>query len=207
MPLAASKSLVASSWDRVPNPRLPACSGLFNACTRICGYQAIVDGLIEGRREYALHNPHGVRVHSLLKLARLEGPHVAHGDIAEPEVLEEGQEVVSDGPLVAAVGAGGYLVASRIRKPAFQVLGDGKALGIGEERTLALVGKCGELRIVRLLSGTAVEAYLPASGRRVESGAGLVASVSALACVGARPVGVLAILRHAPQGSTRVSGR
>ena len=144
-------------------------------------------------------------MHSLLKLARLEGPHMDHGDIAEPEALEEGQEVVSDGPLVAVVGARGYLVAGRVRKPALQVFGDGKALRIGEEHTLALVGKRDELCIVRLLSGTAVEAYLPASGRRVESGAGLVAPVCALARVGARPVGILAILRHAPQGSTRAT--
>ena len=64
-------------------------------------------------------------MHSLLKLARLEGPHMDHGDIAEPEALEEGQEVVSDGPLVAVVGARGYLVAGRVRKPALQELGDG----------------------------------------------------------------------------------
>ena len=125
-----------------------------------------------------MHHPHGVRVQSLLKLARLEGPHVDHGDFPEPEAFEEGKEVVADGPLVAAVGAGGYLVAGRVRKPVFQVLGDGKALGIGVERTLALVGEGSELRIIRLLSGTAVEAYLPAAGRRVEGGAGLVASVS-----------------------------
>jgi hypothetical protein len=184
--------------------RLAARSSFFDTRTGVCGYQAVIDRLVQGRREYALHHPHGVRVQSPLKLARLEGPHVDNGDFPEPEAFEKGQEVVANGPLVAAVGAGGYLVASRIRKPAFQVLGDRKTLGIGEERTLALVGEGSELRIVRHLSGTAVEAYLPTARRCVEGGAGLVASVLAAAGVGSCTVRVLFTPCHIGYGSVWV---
>ena len=75
---------------------------------------------------------------------------------------------------------------------------------VGEQHALALVGQGGELRVVGFLGGPAVEAHLPPTGRRVERGTGLIATVLTLAGVSTGPIGILTIPHRAQQSSAGV---
>ncbi len=117
---------------------LPARGGLLHPGGRIGGYQAVVHGLVQGRRENTLHDAHGVRVQSLLDLARLERANVGGVEVSQFGSPEERIQVVAARPLVPLVSSFAHLVTRGVGEPAREVLLDPDTPRIREEDTAVL---------------------------------------------------------------------
>jgi hypothetical protein len=96
--------------------------GLFHAAGWVGRNKAVVHGLIERRREDALHHADGVGIQTLLDLAGLEGADVCCSELAEPQTSEKRNQVIAAGPFVALEGALADLVAGRVSELTLEML-------------------------------------------------------------------------------------
>jgi hypothetical protein len=106
--------------------------GFFHAAGWVGGNKAVVHGLIERRREDALHHAYGVGVQTLLDLAGLEGAHVGGAQVSQLDAAEEGYQVIAAGSFVALEGAFADLVAGRVGEPILEVLANRHPPRVGE---------------------------------------------------------------------------
>ncbi len=127
-----------------------------------------------------MHHAYGVGVEALFDLSGLESPDVRRGEVSQFDSAKERYQVIVPRPPVAAVGERRDLIASRVREPSFQVLAHREPPRIDEQSTTVAVGDGGGPLVCGLFRRGAVEAYPPASGRRVQGGTGVVSAVRLL---------------------------